>query len=86
MPELADICRRLETQSVTGVARDLGQPRSTVVGAVQRIRDHFERHALDRLHLPAGLVEERLGEIQDLDLEVPKEIKARFGLKDEPKK
>jgi RNA polymerase sigma-70 factor (ECF subfamily) len=40
--ELFDICRRLQSNTVSGVARELGIPPSTLRDALQRLRPQFE--------------------------------------------
>jgi RNA polymerase sigma-70 factor (ECF subfamily) len=44
--DLRDLCARLQTDSLTQVARDLGVPRSTLREQVQRLRQIFEQAGL----------------------------------------
>lgn len=41
--ELADVCRRLKHDSVSGVARDLGMSRTKLAEWIQRVRQRFEK-------------------------------------------
>jgi RNA polymerase sigma-70 factor (ECF subfamily) len=41
--ELADICRRLKQDTISGVARDLGMSRSKLTEWIQRVRQRFEK-------------------------------------------
>lgn len=41
-PELADICRRLQHESISGVARQLGISRSTLCDRLRQLRERFE--------------------------------------------
>jgi RNA polymerase sigma-70 factor, ECF subfamily len=45
--DLLSLCRRLETKSVSGVAKELGVPRSTIYEAIQEVRAEFKRAGLD---------------------------------------
>lgn len=46
--ELRDLCVRLQRDSVSQIARDMGVPRTTVSTAVARLRDYFEKAGMRR--------------------------------------
>lgn len=45
-PESLDVCQRLKRNTVSGVARELGIPQSTLWDALQRLRPQFEGSGL----------------------------------------
>jgi RNA polymerase sigma-70 factor, ECF subfamily len=40
--ELRDLCRRLQSQSLTAIAREVGIPRTTLQESIKKIRRYFE--------------------------------------------
>lgn len=41
-PELRDLCKRLQTESVTDISRDTGIPRGTIYESIKKLRTLFE--------------------------------------------
>jgi RNA polymerase sigma-70 factor (ECF subfamily) len=41
-PELRDLCKRLQTESVTDISRDTGIPRGTIYESINKLRTLFE--------------------------------------------
>lgn len=41
-PELRDLCKRLQTESVTEISRDTGIPRGTIYESINKLRTLFE--------------------------------------------
>ena len=52
-PELRDLCRRLQAETVTEVSHDTGIPRSTLYGLIHKVRTVFEDAGLRDHVLPA---------------------------------
>ena len=41
-PELRELCKRLQTESVTEISRDTGIPRGTIYESIKKLRAIFE--------------------------------------------
>jgi transposase-like protein len=44
--ELRDLAKRMKTQSISAIAREIGVPRTTLNDAVRRLRQRFEQAGL----------------------------------------